>query len=202
MFWQRWNWKQLRWLAWRERAFYILASLFAAWHTVAIAFAPIPENDNVTMKAHRQLFQPYLSLLSLDNPWEFFAPVSTGYVFRYDIVDEDGKKHTLIPTDEMSWFHPISKWFEDIHTSLWNDPDLYGPVYIAWLCKRYVALRPSEISLVTVQEDWFKPEDHLAGKNPISSEFVTEKTLASARCAGARPSRTRSRPRLRPRDDD
>ena len=67
---------------WRERLIFVAMSVFVVWHTIAMVLAPAPENS-VTVQSLRVVFQPYLTLFKLDNPWDFFAPnVEKGAQFR------------------------------------------------------------------------------------------------------------------------
>ena len=59
----------------RERLTYTAMSVFVAWHTAAMLFAPAPDNSVIAI-ALRPVFQPYLSLFRLDNTWDFSAPFS------------------------------------------------------------------------------------------------------------------------------
>ena len=86
---------------WRDRLTFMAMSLVVGWHTLAMMIAPAPENS-VLVRSLRRLFDPYLSLLRLDNPWNFFAPIGKNAQFRYVIEDAAGNEHTFVPTEELT----------------------------------------------------------------------------------------------------
>src|SRR4051812_37063089 len=93
--------------AWRKRLAYTAVSVFVVWHTLAMIVAPAPETS-VTVQGLRALLQPYLTLLRLDNTWDFFAP-TVGHMseFRYVIENEAGEKFTFVQEEaEFSRFNP------------------------------------------------------------------------------------------------
>ena len=75
---------------WRKRLTYMAMSVFVGWHTLALVVAPAPDSSAIA-QSFRRLFHPYLTLFSLDNKWDFYAPdVGKGRQFRYDIEDAPG----------------------------------------------------------------------------------------------------------------
>src|SRR5215472_18059786 len=67
------SWSGMIRTQWRDRLIYLAMSGFVAWHTLAMVLAPAPDNS-VIAQSLRGLMQPYLTLFSLDNLWDFFAP--------------------------------------------------------------------------------------------------------------------------------
>ena len=167
---------------WCERLIYTALSVFVAWHTLAIVVAPAPDGS-VTVQSLRRLLHPYLTLFRLDNKWDFYAPnVGKGHQFRYVIEDVAGTRHTFLPTDDLSWFHPSHWWFRAWYDAIAESPDVHGDSIAARLCRQHAALRPVAITLLNLEEKDFLPADHLSGKHPLDSEFVTVHTLKRVRC--------------------
>ena len=167
---------------WRERLTYTLMSVFVGWHTLALMIAPAPDGSAIAQSI-RPLFQPYLALFYLGNKWDFYAPiVGRGKQFHYVIEDSAGKRHTFLPTDGLSWFHPDYWWLRAWHDAIMDSPEIHGDFAAALFCQKHAALRPISITLVGIQAEEFSHEDHLSGKRPIDSEFATESTLTTVEC--------------------
>ncbi len=166
---------------WRRRLTYLAMSVFVGWHTLAMAIAPAPENSMTEQL--RVLLQPYLTLFSLDTKWDFFAP-DTGKKnqFRYVIRDGAGKEQTFVPADELNRFSPTFSWFRLWYVTIMDSPEVHGDSIAAFFCRKHAALRPASITLLEIQEGEFWPADHLNGKHPLDSEFVTVNTLKSVKC--------------------
>jgi hypothetical protein len=166
----------------RERLTYTAMSVFVAWHTAATVIAPAPDNS-VIVVALRPVFQPYLSLFRLDNPWDFFAPsVEAGAELRYVIDDAAGTRHTFVPTRELSWYHPNYFWLRSWYYAIMDEPDVYAAAAATFFCRQHAALRPVSITFAEYQLGDFAPEDHLDGKLPTDPEFVTVKVLKRVTC--------------------
>src|SRR5262245_640379 len=126
----------------RERLIYGALSVFLAWHTLATIIAPAPDNS-VIMVAVRPIFQPYLSLFRLDNPWDFFAPsVSRGSLFRYVVEDASGGRQTFTPAQDLNWYHPQYFWQRARYYAIMDAPDTYADDAAALLCRKHAAMRP------------------------------------------------------------
>ena len=167
---------------WRERLTYTAMSVFVAWHAAATIFAPAPQNSVIAI-ALRPLFQPYLSLYRLDNPWDFFAPsVEAGAELHYDLEDASGARHTFVPTRELSWYHPHYFWYRSWYYGILGDADIYAEGAAAFFCSKHAALRPVSITFTEHQHSDFAPEDHLSGKLPTDPEFVTEQVVKRVPC--------------------
>jgi hypothetical protein len=169
---------------WRERLTYTVMSAFVAWHSLALVGAPAPESS-VTAQELRVLLQPYLSLLRLDNPWNFFAPASGRLYqsqFRYVIEDKAGEKHTFMPEAEFGAFDPAYFWFRGWYVVIIENPDKYADSAAAFYCRKQASLRPASITLLEVEEKDFTPSDFLAGKSRWDPEFVNVKTIKNATC--------------------
>jgi len=167
---------------WRERLAYTAMSLFVVWHTAAIIIAPAPDNSVIAVAA-RPVFQPYLSLFRLDNPWDFFAPsVETGAELRYVLDDARGTRHTFVPTQELSWYLPAYFWYRSWYYGIMDEIDTYAEGAAAFFCRKHAGLRPVAITFVEYQQSDFTPDDQLAGKHPTDSEFVTAKVLKRVPC--------------------
>src|SRR5262249_3419303 len=104
----------------RERLTYIVMSVFVVWHSLAIVIGPAPESS-VTVQGLRVLLRPYLTLLRLDNAWDFFSPTVSSMrmsQFRYVIEDEVGNEFTFMPDAEFGAFNPAYFWFRDWHDAI------------------------------------------------------------------------------------
>jgi hypothetical protein len=168
--------------SWRERLTYTAMSVFVAWHTAAMLFAPAPDNSVIAI-ALRPVFQPYLSLFRLDNTWDFFAPsVENGAELRYVIEDAAGARHRFAPTRELSWYHPTYFWYRSWYYGVMDEADTYAEGAAEFFCRKHAALRPVSITFFEYQQGNFAPEDHLAGKLPTDDEFVTVKTVKRVPC--------------------
>ena len=167
---------------WRERLIYTVMSVFVGWHTLAMAVAPASDASD-TAKSLRLLFQPYLTLFTLDHQWAFFAPsVPQGTQLQYVIKDASGESHTFVPSAKWNWFHPGYIWFKDSYEAILDSPDDYTDTFAALFCREHASLRPVSISFLKVEEEDFKPEDHLNGKHPLDPEFVTMSTVKKVKC--------------------
>jgi hypothetical protein len=167
---------------WRERLTYAAMSVFLAWHTLALVVAPAPDGSAMA-QSFRRLLHPYLTLFKLDNKWDFYAPeVDKGRQFHYDIEDASANRHSFVPTDELSWFHPGYWWFRAWYDAVMDYPETYADQFAALLCRKYATLQPVSITLLTLQVGDFSPEDHLNGKHPLDSELVTVTVLKQVRC--------------------
>ncbi len=167
---------------WRQRLAYTAMSAFVAWHSLAMVVAPMPEGS-ATSHGLRVLLQPYLSLLRLDNPWDFYSPnVSNLFQFRYVIEDQSGEKFTFIPEAKISWLHPGYFWIRNWHTEIMEHPDDYADIAAAHYCKKQASLHPVAITLLKVEEKDFKPADFLAGKQRWDPEFLTIDTIKQVKC--------------------
>jgi hypothetical protein len=156
-------------------------SVFVVWHTLAMVVAPAPDN-NITERL-RPLLQPYLTLFSIDTRWDFFAPdVSRKNQFRYVIRDSAGKEQTFVPADELNRLSPSYTWFRLWYVTVMESPDVHGDTFAAFFCLKHAALRAASITLLEIQEGYFWPHDHLSGKHPLDSEFVTVNTLKRFTC--------------------
>jgi hypothetical protein len=166
---------------WRQRLAYIAMSLFVGWHTLAMIVAPAP--DSVVTDSLRVVLQPYLTLLRLDNHWDFFAPnVGDGSRFRFIIEDKDGQRHTFKPAEQLSWFHPNYFWVRAWYYAIMDDPDLYADAAAARFCKEHAALHPVAITLLEYQEERFIRDDLLNGKSRDDPKFFTVKTIKHVKC--------------------
>jgi hypothetical protein len=167
---------------WRDRLIYAAASLFLAWHTVAIMLAPVPPNNEV-VRAFRTLFHPYLTLLGLDATWDFFSPIGGSDQFRYRIEGADGNEYTFTPIAEVNWLIPVHRWNERMYEEIIRNPEIYGHYYARFFCHKHAALRPVAISLIDVQEQDFWPEDFLRGKDRVKDpDYFAENTLLRVAC--------------------
>jgi hypothetical protein len=164
---------------WRERLTYTAMSIFVAWHTLAMVVAPASGNSAISQSL-RVLLDPYLTFFELDQTWRFFSPdIARGDLLRYVITDAAGQRHTFVPSDKWSWFHPaILVWDQFVL----DEPDTYAAPYAAFFCREHAALRPVSITFLRVKEKDFKPEDHLKGTRPLDPEFTSVHAVRSIRC--------------------
>ena len=170
---------------WRHRAAYAAMSLVVGWHSFAIMVAPAPDNSGA-VQALRTVLQPYLSLLRLDNSWNFFAPsVGKHSQFRYVIEDGTGKEHTFTPTEEPSSSlasYVLWREFKYLYEGVMETASTRGESIAALLCPKHAALNPVTLTLLEVQEQDFWPEDYLRGHKPLDPEYVTVNTLVRVNC--------------------
>jgi hypothetical protein len=169
---------------WRHRFAYVAMSLIVGWHAVAVMLAPAPDNSEA-LQALRLVFQPYLSLLRLDNNWSFFAPsVGKHAQFRYVVEDAAGTEHTFVPTEETSSLAGYVLWreFKYLYEGIMEDPDGRGDAIGAFFCRKHASLRPVSVTLVQVREQDFWREQFLRGKRPLDSEFVIVNPLRRVDC--------------------
>jgi len=167
---------------WRERLTYTAMSAFLAWHILALVIAPVP-NSSMLAQALRPMLHPYLTFFFLDSKWDFYSPdVGYGRQFRYVIEDASGSRHSFVPTDELSWFHPDYWWFRAWYDAVMDYPETYADHVAALLCRKHVSLHPVSIDLLMLAVGDFSPENHLSGKHPLDSEFVTETTVKHVIC--------------------
>jgi hypothetical protein len=167
---------------WRQHLAYAGMSALVAWHTLAMVIAPSPESD--ITEAARSLVQPYLTLFWLDHNWSFFAPgVENGSQFRYVVEDAAGKRHTFIPADKLSRFHPTSIWMRDRYIAVMESPQTYGDAAAASLCREHASLNPIAVTLIEIEQKAYWPAHRLSGKQPLDPEFVTVNTLKTVPCS-------------------
>jgi hypothetical protein len=170
--------------SWRDRLTYAAMSAFLAWHTAAMVIAPAPYASR-GVQAVRVLFQPYLSLFSLDNQWDFFAPyIGLESEFRYIIEDKIGNHHLFKPAEGVNWLQPTFIWSWALSEAVILYPETYTDSTAAYLCRKHAALHPVAVIMLAAEPRYFTPEDQLAGKRPTDPEFVTQKTLKRVECAG------------------
>lgn len=170
---------------WRARLTYCVMSAFVAWHTVAMAIAPAPD-DGVALQSLRVLFQPYLSLFRLDSLWDFFAPtVGKGSQLRYIIEDSAGEQHSFVPAENLRWYHPGYFWFRSWYYAIIETPEIYADSAAAIFCREHASLHLIAITLLGIEEGDFAPDDQLSGKHPMDPEFVTVNTLKRVKCPGS-----------------
>jgi hypothetical protein len=157
-------------------------SLFLAWHTLALVIAPMPPSQTTTFL--RTFLQPYLSLLKLDNKWDFYAPgIDPWRQFRYVIDDSAGNAHSFAPSEKLSHFHPDFWWLRDWYGAIMDAPDIYGDYAVEKFCRRHAALDPVSITLLKVEVDGeVSPVDYAKGARPMQSEYSTTTTLKQAPC--------------------
>jgi hypothetical protein len=166
---------------WRERLAYLAMSVFVAWHTLAIFVAP---NSSATAYTLRPIFQPYLSLFRLDSNWAFFAPSAGRHSqFRYVIVGGDGREHVFVPSKELNWYLPTDIWFKNWYYTIIEFPHVFGDFFAEYACRKHADLEPVLVTLQAIHEHNFSPNDHLAGKHPLSREFTTLDALRDIECS-------------------
>jgi len=160
---------------------YAAMSSLVVWHTLAMvagASSEIPLAETA-----RSILHPYMTLLRMDNHWGFFAPnVGTGSQFSYVVEDSSGARHSFVPADKLSRFHPTSIWDRDRYKMVMNHPETYGEAAVASLCQEHASLQPVSITLLEIDQKDFWPADRLAGKQPFDPEFVDVKTLKTIPC--------------------
>jgi hypothetical protein len=160
---------------------YAAMSALLVWHCIAMVVASAP--DSLLTHSARALFNPYLTLLRLDNNWGFFAPeVPIGYQFRYAIEDAAGRRHDFTPDEALSRFHPNSIWLRDRYKTIMQEPEVYAEAAAAAICREHAALRPVAVTLIEVEQKEFWPEDRLNGKHPLDPEFVNVTELKTVPC--------------------
>jgi hypothetical protein len=169
--------------AWRERLTYTVMSIFVAWHTLALVVAPAPVS--VTSQNLRVPLQPYLSLLMLDNAWNFFAPYFGSMHmsrFAYTIEDKAGKSISFYPEEEFGRLSPSYFLFRGWYTEITDKPEDYADLAGAMYCRKHAMLQPVSVTLLDIQEKFFSQNDFLAGKQRWDPEFVTVNTVKRVTC--------------------
>ncbi len=173
--------REVTWTSLRQRLPYLAASVFLAWHTLAIVVAPMPGGGELVQML-RAVLQPYLTLFGLDNPWNFFAPRIGASQPRYFIENAAGERLAIAPTQHLSWFHPEYTWFRDLHYSVAGNPDLYAEPAAAMLCRQHAAFNPVSVTFLDYEQGNFTPQDYLSGKHPMDPELVTMFPVRTVRC--------------------
>jgi len=105
-----------------------------------------------------------------------------GLQFRYVVEDAGGARHTFIPAEKLAKLLPTYIWITDWYKAVSAAPDTYGETVGAALCREHAALRPTAITLMELEQKPFWPEDLLAGKHPLDSEFVNLNTIKTVQC--------------------
>jgi len=119
----------------------------------------------------------------MESSWSFYAPyVRVEPEFRYVVEDASGERHTFVPSDKLSRFHPIDIWVKDWYIHVMDTPETYGDAVAAYLCREHALLHPVSITLMEIEQNEFSPEDQLSGKHPFDPEFLDEKTLTTVQC--------------------
>jgi hypothetical protein len=168
-------------MRWRTRLIYSLMSIVVAWHATAMLIAPAPKT--YATEAARIVFGPYLQLLGLDNPWDFYAPaVGYGRVFRYVIEDKDGKEHTYTPINEVNWLLTSYWWSTAWYEAIWRAPQALGGPFVEMVCQKHKLLHPVSVRLIGIQQKDFTPNDYLNGHRPLDDDFFAENDLGAAQC--------------------
>jgi hypothetical protein len=179
--------RALNYVKWRRRVVYFAMSFVVGWHALAVILAPAPDN-NETLQSVRHVFQPYLSMLRLDNDWSFFAPsVGKHAQFRYIVEDADGTNHTFVPTEERSSSlsgHVMWREFKYLYEGIMEEPDGRGDAIGTFLCRKHASLRPLSVLLLEVREQDFSRADFLRGKRPLDPEFIIVNPLRRVDCPG------------------
>jgi hypothetical protein len=167
---------------WRQRAVYAAMSAFVAWHSFAILVGPAP-GDSEDVDRLLSLLHPYLTLLALDNQWDFFAPgINSSYKIRYELESAGGASHEFTPEGDWKWYHPSFYWFTEWRDAISDEPEVYAPFAGEQFCREHAALRPIAVTLVKVEQTEFWPQDYLAGRHPFDSDYVTEEILMRVPC--------------------
>jgi hypothetical protein len=160
---------------------YAAMSFLVVWHTLAMVVVALPDSEFAL--AARFPFEPYITLLRLDNKWGFFAPdVNKGYQFRYVVEDAAGARHTFVPAQKLDRSRPDYIWITDWYKAVGRSPEIYGEATGAALCREHAALRPVSVTLMELEQQPFWPDDLLAGKQPLDPEFVKLNTLMTVQC--------------------
>jgi hypothetical protein len=179
---------------WRQRLTYLAMSLVVAWHSIAMAVSPAP-NDSTLVQSLRFVFHPYLAFFRLETPWGFFAPVGKHAQFRYIIEDGAGNAHTFVPTEEPAPSLARYVWwreFKYLYDGIMANPEFRGDPAGALLCQRHAALKPFSVTLLEVTEQYYRPQDELLGKRPLDPEFVLVSPLRRVPCPNGSASSPRS----------
>jgi hypothetical protein len=164
---------------WRGGVTYAAMSMFVAWHTLAMVFAPASETSALAQSL-RGVLKPYLTLFELDHSWGFFAPdIARGDQLRYIIADAAGQRHTFVPSEKWNWFSTALLGWDQMVV---DRPDTYAAPLAKFFCREHASLRPVSITFLQVKEKPFKPEDHLNGGHPLGPGFTTVHAVRKIRC--------------------
>jgi len=152
--------------AWRRYAVYTAVSAFLAWHSFVMLTAPLPEASAVA-QALSPILHPYLSLFSLDNRWDFFAPsVRPGYELRYILETADGSSRVVVPMKKISWYNPYFIWTDMWQDAIIDHPETYADLAAGLFCREQGSLRPTAVSLMDVEQREFWPQDFWPARTP------------------------------------
>lgn len=169
----------------RSRLIYFAMSAFVVWHAFAITVGPAPRQSEIA-QAVSPLVDPYLNLIYLNVGWGFFAPVGFTQEIRYRIETADGKTQTIGPTRNLPFYTPSTLWIKDRLRGVAQTMKTNAAPVIAELCRQYADMKPVKITMVEVAQNKFlTPQDHLAGKTPLSKEFSEEFVLGAGECPKA-----------------
>src|SRR5262245_455715 len=145
----------LRSKSWYGRAIYSVMSVFVAWHTLAIIFAPA-QGSRAGVRALRTLFHPYLTLFELDNRWNFFAPkINAWYHFRYILDEADGSRFVFLPIEGMNRYSPHFWWVRQWQDAIVNHPEINADLAGRLLCQKHPSLQPIAVTLMRIEQKDF-----------------------------------------------
>ena len=117
------------------------------------------------------------------NEWSFYAPdVRVEPEFRYVVEDASGERHTFVPADKLSRYHPTDIWVKDWYIHVMDNPETYSEFVAAYLCREHASLHPVSITLLEIDQKEFSPAGPTERKTPLRSEFLDKKTLATVQC--------------------
>jgi hypothetical protein len=168
---------------WRKRLIYGAMSLFVAWHTLAMVVAPSPDSE--LKRLLLRVLHPYVTLLKLQNTWDFYAPnVGYGQQFRYIVEDAKGGERTFVPTRAWGWSDPHYWWYTAWYNVIIDAPEDHAALAMALRCKEHAKLDPATITLIRILQKDFRVQDQLNRKNPMDTEFVTVSVLKRGACPG------------------
>mgnify|MGYP006921588281 FL=1 len=153
----------------KSKLAYILASLFAVWHTGALIIAPAPES--YLINSIYSVYKPYLSLFNINNGWAFFAPnPHTGVRMHYNIVDGDGHTHRFDFTGSLQRSATVFQRY----TMMQDYISLKAAPYTAsaglYLCRRHADLQPQTIRFEFHRARVLTPEQFLAGQRATDAD--------------------------------
>jgi hypothetical protein len=71
---------------------------------------------------------------------------------------------------------------EDRFRQMLEEPERYGDIVGAALCKEHAELKPISVTLIEVEQKDFEREDRRAGKSPFDLEFLDTKMVKTVQC--------------------
>lgn len=160
---------------------YLIASVFVIWHSGALLIAPAPAS--YMFNEVRSWYEPYLSLLNLNNGWAFFAPdPGLGTLVQYIITDDHGKEHRFDFSRQLDRNAARFQRYTSMLETISKNVEPYTESAGLHLCNQHKALHPVQIQFRIYDINIVIPEDYLQGARPLDETNLDLKILEPIRC--------------------